>query len=101
MSEADEVFSVGHSMEKELMSYIKGLDDDKRPIHKMYIPGYPLELFTVRPEVIGNKVQGTQNVMMLTSELKNLDVPGLDFSLAAASTAEASKHIRDFDDVKN
>ena len=100
LSEADEVFSVGHSMEKELMSYIKSLDDDKRPNHKMYIPGYPLELFTVRPEVTGNKVQGTQNVMMLTSELKNLDVLGLDFSLAAASTAEASKHIRDYDDVR-
>ena len=100
LSEAHEVFSVGHAMEKEIMSHIRGLADDKKPIHKLYIPGYPLELFTVRPEVTGNKVQSTQNVTMLAEELKSLDVNGLNFPLAVAATAEASKHITDFDEVR-
>ena len=100
LSEADEVFSVGHATEKEVMSHIRALDDERRPVHKLYIPGYPIELFTTRPEVIGNKVQGTQNVMMLTRELKSLNVHGLNFPLAVAATAEASKHIRDFDEVR-
>ena len=101
LSEADEVFSVGHAMEKEIMSHIRGLDDDKRPVHKLYIPGYPLELFTVRPEVTGNKVQGTQNVTIFTEELKNFHVvQALNFPLAVTSTAEASKHIRDIDGVR-
>ena len=44
LSEADIVFSVGKEIESEIISSIASLAPEQRPIHKMYIPSYPLEL---------------------------------------------------------
>ena len=53
LDEADIVFSIGKTVEDELVSYIAALDPD---IHKIYIPLYPLELFAVKPEKVQDKV---------------------------------------------
>ena len=45
LTEADIVFSLGQAVESELVPYIAGMDEEIRPIHKMYIPSYPVELF--------------------------------------------------------
>ena len=101
LSEADIVFSVGKSVESEIKSYIASLDHANKPVHKLYVPGYPLELFDVRrSKVQGNNVQGTQNVTLMTGERKDLDVSGLDFDVAVMSSAGASKHIWDVHTVK-
>ena len=100
LSEADIVFSVGNAVESEIFSAINSLDPEQQPIHNLYIPSYPLELFNVqRTTVEGNKVRGTQNVTMMTGEQKDLEISGLDFRLAVTSTAGASKYILDFDEV--
>ena len=100
LTEADVVFSVGKAVESELVPYIAGMDESNRPIHKMYIPSYPLELFHIVREVKGKKVVGTQNVTIMSGEIKDLDVTGLDFPLAVNATIGAAEHIRDFDGVR-
>ena len=100
LTEADVVFSVGNSVESELVPYIKGLDEDNRPIHKIYIPSYPVELFHVTQEPKRTKVEGAQNITMMSAEFKDLDITGLDFPLAVNATIGAAEHIRDFDGVR-
>ena len=97
---ADVVFSVGNSVESELVPYIAGLDEEIRPIHKIYIPSYPVELFHVVQEPKGTKIQGTQNITMMSAEFKDIDITGLDFPLAVNATIGAAEHIRDFDGVR-
>ena len=101
LSEADIVFSIGKAVESEIISCISSLDPEQQPIHKLYIPGYPLELFNVRRAATERKkLQGTQNVTLMTGDRKDLEISGLDFPLAVASAARASKHILEFDGVK-
>ena len=100
LNEADIVFSVGKAVESELTDFIKAIEDDKKPIHKMYIPSYPLELFHNVREEKGKEVVGTQNITMMSAEFKDLDVTGLDFPLAVNATIGAAEHIRDFDGVR-
>ena len=98
LTEADVVFSVGKSVEEELLPHIASLPPEDRPEHKIYIPSYPLELFNVQRDIV--KFRGTQNIALMTGELRNLQISGADFPLAVSSTAGASKHIFDFEGVK-
>ena len=100
LNEADIVFSVGKAVESELIPYLSGINEENRPIHKMYIPTYPVELFHVAREEKGKKVEGTQNITMMSAEFKDLKVTGLDFPLAVNATIGAAEHIRDFDGVR-
>ena len=97
---ADVVFSVGNSVESELVPYIAGIDEEIRPIHKIYLPSYPVELFQVLQEPKGGKIKGTQNITMMSAEFKDLNITGLDFPLDVNATIEAAEHIRDFDGVR-
>ena len=98
--EADIIFSLGKRIEDELLPYVTSLDPQKKPIHKLYLPSYPLELFVVQQDNIQEKMKGTQNVSMMSGEIKDLDISGLDFPLAVTAAAGASNHIRDFNDVR-
>ena len=100
LSEADIVFSIGKTVEDELLTYIAALDPENRPIHKMYLPIYPLDLFALKTENMQGKVRGTQNVSMMSGEMKMLDVNGFDFPLAVTAAAGASDYIRFNDGVK-
>ena len=99
LTEADVVFSLGKAIDDELLPYISALDPEKRPIHKMYFPSYPLDLFVAKESTTA-KLQGTQNVCMMSGEIKDLDINGLDFHLAVTATAGAAEYIRDFDGVR-
>ena len=100
LSEADIVFSIGKTVEDELLTYITALDPENRPIQKMYLPIYPLDLFALKTEYVQGKVRGTQNVSMMSGEMKMLDVNGFDFPLAVTAAAGASDYIRFNDGVK-
>ena len=101
LSEADIVFSVGKEVEAEVFSSIASLPPEVKPIHKLYIPSFPLELFNIYPEnVTGNKIRGTQNITMMTGNRKDLHTGGIDFPLAVASISDASRHILEFDGLK-
>ena len=100
LNEADVVFSVGKAVESELLPYVAGMDEEMRPIHKIYIPSYPLELFYVVREQKGKEVVGTQNLTIMSGEIKELDITGLDFPPAVNATIGAAEHIRDFDGVR-
>ena len=100
LTEADVIFSLGKMVENELLPYIAALDPEKRPVHKIYIPSFPLELFALKPHNIQAKVRGTQNVSMMSGEIRDLKIHGLDFPLVVTATAQASKHIRDFNKVR-
>ena len=97
---ADIVFSLGKTVEDELLSYIAALDPEKRPIHKLYFPAYPLEFFGVKQDNVREKVKGTQNVCMMSGEIKVLDINGLDFPLAVTAAAGASDYIQFNDGIK-
>ena len=100
LTEADIVFSLGKTIEDELISHISALEPEQRPIHRAYIPSYPLELFAVKQDSIEGKIKGTQNITMMSGEVKDLEINGLDFPLAVTATATASQHIRDFDNAR-
>ena len=100
LNEADIVFSVGKAVANELIPYVEAIAEETRPIHKMYIPSYPIELFHIVREKKGKEVVGTQNITMMSAEFKDLDVTGLDFPLAVNATIGAAEHIRDFDGVR-
>ena len=100
LKEADVVFSIGKHVESEVIPYVSGLEASKRPIHRIYLPAYPLEFFDIQREVKEKKVHGTQNISMMTAEAHDLEVSGLDFPLAISSIAAASEHIKNFDDVR-
>ena len=94
LEEADVVLSVGKVVHSELRPYIDGLDQDKKPVHRLYIPGYQLELLGIKRDPRGNRVQGTQFISMMTGEPKNPDAPDLDFPLAISACVKASEHIQ-------
>ena len=100
LTEADVVFSVGKAVESELVPYVAGIDEEIRPIHKIYLPSYPVELFHIAREQKGKDVVGTQNITIMSGEIKDLDVTGLDFPLAVNATIGAAGHIRDSDGVR-
>ena len=73
MKEADAVFSISHVLQSEVAYYIKYMEHEDRPVHKMYIPTYPLELFHLHHETVkGNQVEATQNISMMTGENNDL-----------------------------
>ena len=80
LKEADIVFAVGKTVEDELIPYILALHSDKRPVLKLYLPSYPLELFTIKPYHVQDKIIGNQNVSIMNRAMKDLHVTGLDFS---------------------
>ena len=100
LNESDVVFSIGQAIEDELLPYIKTLEPQKRPSHKLYLPSYPLDLFVLKQNKVESKIRGTQNVSIMSGDIKDLDVNGLDFPLAVTATAGASEHIREFDGVR-
>ena len=101
LSEANIVFSVGKEVEAEIISSIASLPPEEKPVHKLYIPSYPLEFFNVRRDnVRDNKIRGTQNVTMMTVNKKDLEISGVDFPLAVAAVSGAAKHILEFDGLK-
>ena len=48
LSEADVVFSIGKEVEAEIFSSIASLPPEKQPVHKLYVPVFPLDLFNVQ-----------------------------------------------------
>ena len=100
LKESDVVFSIGKHVESEVIPYVNGLEDSKKPVHRIYLPAHPLEFFDIQREIKEKKVHGTQNISMMTAEAHDLEVSGLDFPLAVSSIAAASEHIKNFDDVR-
>ena len=101
LTEVDVVFSVGKAVEAELLPYIGSLPPEDRPIHKLYVPSFPLELFNVQRDIPKeSKSLVNKNVMLMTGERKDTDVNGIDFTLAVNATVAASKHILSFDGLK-
>ena len=100
LTEADIVFSLGKTIEDELVPHIVAVDPEKRPVHKKYFPSYPLDMFAVKRDHTEGKVRGSQNVYMMSGEIKDLDINGIDFPAAVTATAGASEHIRKFEDVR-
>ena len=100
LTEADIVLSLGKTIEDELLPHIAALDLEEKLIHKKYIPSYPLDMFAIKRDHTESKVRGTQYVYMMSGEIKDLNIDGIDFPTAVTATAEASEHIRKFEDVR-
>ncbi len=94
LSEADSVFSIGQGVWDEVSSYIGALEPHQVPEHRMYLPGFPVELFSVTPEVKDNKAVGTQTVAMMTEEGCDPGSTSLDFALAVNATLHVAQSLR-------
>ena len=101
LTESDIVFSVGKAVEAELLPYIGSLPAEDRPIHRLYVPSFPLGLFNVQRDVFkDNRTRVNKNVMLINGERKDMDISGIDFELAVNATVAAAKHIVTFDGLK-
>ena len=85
--EVDIILSVGRKAEADVARCISVLEPHEKPIHKMYIPYYPLDLFGILRDAASETPE--RHVLMMTEEAEDLEVDGIDFLLAVSSTAEA------------
>ena len=51
-------------------------------------------------EQVGETIEETQNITMMSGEVKDLKIAGLNFPLAVNATIRAAEHIRDLDGVR-
>ena len=101
LTETDVVFSVGKAVEAELLPYIGSLPAEDRPIHKLYVPSFPLEIFNVQRDILkDSKARVNKNVMLINGERKDMHSNGIDFELAVNAAVAAAKHIVTFDGLK-
>ena len=90
------VVSIGKGMKNDIESYIGSLQEADRPAHTMYFPGCPAELLTIMQEERTSSVTGPQNIAVMTTEKKNLDISGLDYPLAVSSSTITSDNVHTF-----
>ena len=84
--EANVVFSMTKSVEQKITQM--GVSD--HAVHKVYIPGHPVEFFKINRDET-EKLRDPREILMITKERKSLEVKGLDLQLAVNSLAEASQ----------
>ena len=90
------VLSIGEGVKADIDQYVSCLDESERPIHQTYIPGCPAELLTVLQGKRSSSVTGPQKISVVTKERRDLEVSGLNYPLAVASTTMASENIHTF-----
>ena len=93
LKDAEIVFSIGEGMKAKISQYIECLDQDQKPIHKIYMPGCPAELLIILQEGRSSSVKGPQNITFMTTEKKDLSISGLDYPVTVASSTVASENI--------
>ena len=95
LKDTDVILSIGENVKSDVDPYITCLEERERPIHKVYIPGCPAELLTLMQEERAKPVRGPQNIIIMTQQTKDLEVTGLNYQLAVASSTLASKSIHE------
>ena len=90
LHETDVVLSVGNKVFSKIKSCIDSNDIDID--HKLYLPGFELDLFNIERKIKPNKHPvGEQNILMIKPELENFQASNLDFELAVTSSAKVSE----------
>ena len=90
LHEADIVLSVGNKVFSKIESCIDSNDIDID--HKLYLPGFELDLLEIERKVKLNKHPvGEQNILVIKAELDNFEASNLHFELAVASSARVSE----------
>ena len=90
LQEANVVLSVGNKVFSKIESCIDSNDIDID--HKLYLPGFELDLFNIERKIKLNKHPvGEQNILMTRAELDNFQALNLDFELAVTSSAKVSE----------
>ena len=88
LRETDVVLSVGNKVFSKIESCIDSNDID----HKLYLPGFELDLFKIERKVQPNKQPlGEQNVLVIKAEVEDIESSNLDFKLVIVSSAKASE----------
>ena len=89
LRDAHMVLSVGHSMHDDVGAYIAQLDENQRPIHLLYLPGCSVDFLSIQRNK-QDTLHGTQTILTLTGAKRDMQVKGLDFDLAVASSTKAT-----------
>ena len=93
LKESDLVLSVGENVWAKLDSYIQSMDNADAVVHRLYLPGFPLDFFKIEQRKNMDDLKGEQSIILMTSEIQNLNVSGLDFDLAVVSSTQASEYV--------
>ena len=91
LEEADLVFSVGDNIFMKIDSHVESHDIDIK--HKLYLLGFPLDFFQIEPNPRKTTLVGEQSILVMTSEIDDMIVSGIDFELAVLATSQASDNI--------
>ena len=59
----------------------------------LYLPGFPVEFFTVERRQDVDELKGEQSIVVMTTERECLSLSGLDLELAVKTSALASQYI--------
>ena len=91
--ESDMILSVGHNIQMKMDAYIDTMDHPDKIAHHLYLPGFPVEFFTVERRQDVDELKGEQSIVVMTTERECLSLSGLDLELAVKTSALASQYI--------
>ena len=91
--ESDMILSVGYNIQMKMDAYIDTMDHPDKIAHHLYLPGFPVEFFTVERRQDVDELKGEQSIVVMTTERECLSLSGLDLELAVKTSALASQYI--------
>ena len=86
------MLSIGQSMYNMIADCIDSLDGPQ-PKHQIYLPGCPVELFSIARKPREEPIKGPQHIIVFTGERKTLGIKGLNYDLAAGASSRATTRI--------
>ena len=91
LCEAEVVFSMEKSIRDEITRQIPMIEVEKVPLHKEYIPGYPIEFFEINSEERrkSESERERETEIMMITPMKKDEMKGFDFALAVNSVSNA------------
>ena len=90
LSKTDVVVSLTNATGKEIERQMKEINKEDVPLHKSYIPGYPVEPFHLDG---GGRQFESERVINMLMPMKNSEIEGLDFSMAVNAVANACQRL--------
>ena len=93
LMESDLILSVGHSIQMKIDAQINTMEHPEKITHRLYLPGFPVEFFTVERRQDVDEVKGEQSIVVMATERECLSLSGLDLELAVKTSTLASQYI--------
>ena len=93
LHESDLILSVGRTIQMKIDAHINTMETPDEISHHLYLPGFPVEFFTVERRQDVDELKGEQSIVVMTTERGCLNLSGIDLELAVKTSALASQYI--------